>query len=92
MKKAPLVFEFSSPIGLADNTVQFFQQRERSIMLALHRVNIKLQSFKANPDSPEAANWNLWHDLHDRLIDRQHDNYSQFLGWHLKMHGWCAID
>ena len=42
-------------------------------------------------DRAKFADWNKLHDLHDRLINRLQDNYSDYQHWHFEEFGWCAI-
>lgn len=67
--------------------LQTFIDRETRIKKAIERVKTKLQYFKDNSDIlPESVlkHWNDWHDLHDRLINRLVDNWSDYKKWHFE--------
>jgi hypothetical protein len=64
-----------------------FKQKELSINAAIERVKIKLAYFEANKHNQDFKEWNNWHDLEDRLIDRLKDNWSAFKDWHFTQFG-----
>jgi len=60
---------------------QTFIDKETAINKAIDRVKAKLKSYSDTPDQPH-KDWNLWHDLQDRLEARLADNWSNYKSWH----------
>jgi len=68
-----------------------FQVKEKSLNMAILRVQNKLKYFSKNYQKMplnQVEMWNNWHDLEDRLQDRKKENLSNFYEWHFLTFGY----
>ena len=81
-------------------TPEIFTKTETRLKVAIAKVEAKLAYLKAEneksvkpwgpAEEEKFKDWNLLHDLQDRLESRLWDNYSAFSDWHFEKMGWVA--
>ena len=61
--------------------LQHFKKKESQLQKAKAKCQAILELFKTG-ERKDVDNWNLVHDLEDRIDERIGDNWSAFKDWH----------
>ena len=65
---------------------QCYLDKQENLNRAIERVKRMLMEHAMGIRGPEQ--WNLCHDLQDRLENRLYDNLSEYYDWHWKTYQW----
>ena len=67
-----------------------FKNKETKLHSAIEKVNDALFKF-SNGSRLDVENWNNYHDLHDRLVDRLKDNLFDYQTYLFEKNGFVSI-
>jgi len=77
---------------MQDKSVEYFVNKEKALFAAHGRAKKLLEdNLKILPDWHCEWDFNLLHDLVERIEKRILELQSDYRSWHFRTHGWAAI-